>query len=72
MSSVWIYRCIFKEDLVEYRASLLNMPDLPKWMYYRHPNGSDQAFLYGAPEEPGDVNIEVRFTIQIFDECKFY
>ncbi|XP_067126574.1 epsilon-sarcoglycan isoform X1 [Centruroides vittatus] len=44
---------------IEYQASLLDMPDLPKWMHCRHPNGSDIAFLYGAPEEAGGVQIEI-------------
>lgn len=44
---------------IEYQASLLDMPDLPKWMHCRHPNGSDSAFLYGAPEEEGDIQIEI-------------
>ncbi|XP_013783675.2 epsilon-sarcoglycan-like [Limulus polyphemus] len=46
------------ESLV-YRASLFGMPDLPHWMNYRHVNTTETAYLYGAPDEPGEVHIEI-------------
>lgn len=34
-------------------------PDLPRWMHYRHANGSQQAYLYGSATEDGNIDIEV-------------
>lgn len=50
----------FSDDYdLEYSASLLNMPDLPRWMFCQHPSGFRDAFLYGSPEEPGIVHIQI-------------
>lgn len=50
----------FSDDYdLEYSASLLDMPDLPRWMFCRHPSGFKDAFLYGSPEEPGIVHIQI-------------
>ncbi|GFU96765.1 epsilon-sarcoglycan [Trichonephila clavipes] len=48
-----------KDDPLEYSASLLDMPDLPNWMF-SHPTNNSNAFLYGSAEEAGNVKIEVR------------
>lgn len=47
-------------DELEYSASLLDMPDLPHWMFCNHPANKSEAYLYGSAEEPGDIQIEVR------------
>ncbi|GIY89719.1 epsilon-sarcoglycan [Caerostris darwini] len=47
-----------KDDPLEYSASLLDMPDLPNWMF-SHPTNSSNAFLYGSAEEAGNVKIEI-------------
>ena len=48
-------------DELEYSASLLDMPDLPSWMFCNHPPNKSEAYLYGSAEEPGNIKIEVRF-----------
>ncbi|GFU58455.1 epsilon-sarcoglycan [Nephila pilipes] len=47
-----------KDEPLEYSASLLDMPDLPNWMF-SHPTNSSNAFLYGSAEEAGNVKIEI-------------
>ncbi|XP_054722017.1 epsilon-sarcoglycan-like [Uloborus diversus] len=46
-------------DQLEYSASLLDMPDLPNWMFCHHPENSSDAFLYGSAEDSGLVEIEI-------------
>jgi hypothetical protein len=49
------------EDDIEFIPSILNYPDLPVWMNYRHINGTNKAFLYGSPSlnDDADIDIEV-------------
>ncbi|UYV64466.1 hypothetical protein LAZ67_3000846 [Cordylochernes scorpioides] len=43
----------------EYRASLMDLPDLPQKVYIRQPNGSLDALLYGVVANPGPMNVEI-------------
>ncbi|XP_055925460.1 epsilon-sarcoglycan-like isoform X1 [Argiope bruennichi] len=47
-----------KDDPLEFTASLMDMPDLPNWMF-SHPMNSSNAYLYGSAVEAGTVNIEI-------------
>lgn len=46
-------------DELEYSASLLDMPDLPNWMFCNHPTNKSEAYLYGSAKELGNIQIEI-------------
>ncbi|CAL4123216.1 unnamed protein product, partial [Meganyctiphanes norvegica] len=36
---------------VSFRPSLLNMPDLPRWLHYSYSRAEHKGFIYGAPPQ---------------------
>lgn len=51
---------IHSGDSFDYQASLVNAPDLPKWIEYLYSKRHHTGFLYGVPpKEQQDIEIEV-------------
>lgn len=50
---------------VHFRPSLLNMPDLPKWMKFVYSDYYRNGFIYGVPEKSGNMTVEIIATNKV-------